>query len=622
MKRLCILITVTVMLLAAHGSELLAASGTNDKPTDPSVSEQAPVIRPGMGWSTDMERYADSVCFSNDPKTGNPTGNFDFGESLTYSEVAKQLGVDVSASATIDLFSASDTMNYMNSIKDTAFSSTINFYADATWQVMVNLLGSKEDALTAVGQSFYNNKNNMFRLICGDQIITKYDEGGELVVSIVIYFNSASDKTTFTNSLGVSYGLDSVKTKISNTTSSTNIDGTIDIKGFQRGGDPQSLAGVLKDWDGQVNLSDFEDIADKIIGSLIDYASNQWSKQFDFDTTSGQCSNCSTIPRSVLLGLTLEQVGLEAGTSWVTPAVKDARNTLGQTLNHNQDLVSHLRVLFDSKYSVNPFPDVWDTGSSVYQELHNLYTHATDNVAKLLQDGLDCYTDPKGCPETLANIQKQLQPTDPATVFDAMAPIRRQVTSSLIPKNGREVEYTYTYWIYTDAASQPGPDNCQWWAAKQVREFFIYGCAYFQEPFKYEQQSISGVLDPNTEYTFEYEDWTYPSLIFLNKAFNIDDSLGEWKFITSKFYYTPEGFSVVPWTRGEDFGPTAVEYSGATDDGQTDSWSGYLNTPLWADSWCAQFPEAAFLSRFACSARFMRPGCWGSIMLCRVSISL
>lgn len=384
MKRLCILITVTVMLLAAYGTELLASSGTNDKPTALSLSEQVPDISPGIGWSTDMDRYAGSVNFSNDTITGNPEGSLSFGESLKYSQVAHSLGVDESAKASIDLFSARNTTNYLNSIKDTAFSSTINFYADASWHATVNPQGREEDA------------------------------------------------------------------------------------------------------------------ANEIVGSLIDYASNQWSKQFD--VKSGTCTTCATIPGSVNHGWPVKNAGLKASTSWVTTAVSDARNALGYTLNSNQDLVSHLRVLLDSNYGAFPFPDAWDTSSVVYQELHDLDTHATDNVETILKDGWDCYTDPEGCPETLANIQKQFQKTDPKTVFDAMAPIKRQVTYSLIPYEDLPA-YTdgETYWVFTDTPG--GRNNPQWvsdvWWGDPDSSHIYKGWTDFEQPTKYEDQSISGQLQQN-----------------------------------------------------------------------------------------------------------------------------
>jgi len=73
----------------------------------------------------------------------------------------------------------------------------------------------------------------MFRLLCGDTLISSYEEGATLIISLKIVFNSKEEKEQFDTKIGIKIGsfIDATTT-ISQYSSQYNLNGKVSLLGF------------------------------------------------------------------------------------------------------------------------------------------------------------------------------------------------------------------------------------------------------------------------------------------------------------------------------------------------------------------------------------------------------
>ena len=90
------------------------------------------------------------------------------------------LGVDVTTKLNFGLFSIKATHHYTRSIRDTDTSFSINYYHLVEREVSLKF--DSAGVLNDNGNKIYQSgKNNLFRVTCGDQIITSYKQRASLL---------------------------------------------------------------------------------------------------------------------------------------------------------------------------------------------------------------------------------------------------------------------------------------------------------------------------------------------------------------------------------------------------------------------------------------------------------
>ena len=74
------------------------------------------------------------------------------------------------------------------------FKHTLNWYAHKAVNVSYNITKKGQDALNDYGKQIYTQHKDLFSKKCGDQYISKYQDGGLLLMSIVLNFDSEIDQ--------------------------------------------------------------------------------------------------------------------------------------------------------------------------------------------------------------------------------------------------------------------------------------------------------------------------------------------------------------------------------------------------------------------------------------------
>lgn len=105
--------------------------------------------------------------------------------------------------------------------------------------------------LNDVGKMVYQNgKNAVFRLACGDQIITSYKQRASLLFTFNLQFHTHSDSMEIKAGLGASYGdFFSMSAKIQDLAVKKSITGTMNLQVYQVGGKPSEVAKVINSKD-------------------------------------------------------------------------------------------------------------------------------------------------------------------------------------------------------------------------------------------------------------------------------------------------------------------------------------------------------------------------------------
>lgn len=369
-----------------------------------------PAYELGGGYSSDRQMPTYLICLNNGTKTfsGDSKSTIFFGDSRSFEEFQKDLNVDVSASASIGLFSGDISASYARHVKETTY--TQSFYYSEKVLLPTEIFHPNdygEKALNPLGLSIYQQGPDHFRAACGDQLVQQNHLGAGLYVTLKVNFNTLDDKSTFTANAGAKYGsMFSVSAKISQVVSQHNIKGQLEVSALQVGGDVSSLAKIFSQGPNPyaVTSCSLEDLSScqKTITGVLAYAANSFPDQINFQngTVLGSAASegYTFMPMSLL--------GLKVGNSIITPEVEGARNELGNLYLHIQNEQIFVTHILESTIFNSFFNDVKD-------QLKKTGNDLSTNI-KLL-DNLDsgvmgCYNSPEECVDILHNMTQKLIP--------------------------------------------------------------------------------------------------------------------------------------------------------------------------------------------------------------------
>lgn len=117
--------------------------------------------------------------------------SFDQGSSFT--ELEKQIKIDVSAKYSKEIFSTDIGAQYMKQIKDTQYSLSVNYYQFIESEITMESGYGPAGALTPDGLKVYgsvNKPNPRFGVLCGDKFVSSFKIGASLVLSLSLKFIS------------------------------------------------------------------------------------------------------------------------------------------------------------------------------------------------------------------------------------------------------------------------------------------------------------------------------------------------------------------------------------------------------------------------------------------------
>ena len=431
-------------------------------------------IQPGTGYSHDTLAIAPVACYA--PLTVTRSGqsstvNFSLRQDV--SQIADSFGVTANFSGAVGIFGADGLIRYLNELKENNYSIGLNYSEEISDSVNSSYSYVTDTILNDTGKAIYaNGQNPLFRLFCGDTLITGYDEGAGLIMSMKISFSDKSQKEIFASHIGA--GITSFLNAAGDASSIAaqyHLTGQISILAYQLGGDPSQLAKMLGSSVVTCSLASVDDC--KLTAKdLIDYATNIFPTQI-VQQNGVWLSSLAPIG-AIKTDFQVSDFGMLLAPNYATPDVLAARSSLADKFNHNKYYADNLYSILNSyKVPLDPSYQAQVTGlNNTVQKNLKLFS-ATPNGSS----ALDCWKFPYKCVDNANYLLGLLQGIESGSVFNTIiGPILHNyyehylgttlwVNGSLagplavfpdFPDNG--------HWHMTSAAMQliPTPEGSSW----------------------------------------------------------------------------------------------------------------------------------------------------------------
>lgn len=367
----------------------------------------------GRGYSGDSQQTAINACYNTTIYSiSGEESTVKLSEAMTFEEFTESLNIDFSGSGNIYGFEFGGEFDYFQFIKDEYLSISLNYYQVAYSKASLQVHGAGTDMLSPDGKALYNNGSNpYFNIVCGDNVISSYNQGALLAMSIKIVFKSHYDMQEYTAEAGGSYaGIFSASTKVQDIVTHLNIQGTISMSAFQKGGEPSKLSNILaKDTHGDYYLLSCSlqnmDACNKVANGLLEYAQSDFSSQFsvtgDKNITILGIGQYSYEP-TYYFGLPVKSI--------VTPEIKQDRIKLSEALKEYKYYYQPLL-----KALVNDYPVQWDINSNTYKDAMTLNKQVINNAEIILNSdpqigAIGCFNRPDQCPSITKAIFANINP--------------------------------------------------------------------------------------------------------------------------------------------------------------------------------------------------------------------
>ena len=169
-----------------------------------------------IGWNSSTGLTPGQCLNYTIAPLSNPVEQVSFSSQNTANSTAEQINVSATVSLAFDLFSASDTFSFSDQWQSSTNSSNqyYNFYSLST----LNSTVPPTNPLNAQGQ----NAGTSFNTLCGSDYLSSVPVGMVATISINYGSTSQSTQQSITNTLNVSFGLDSVSTAVGTASQDTS----------------------------------------------------------------------------------------------------------------------------------------------------------------------------------------------------------------------------------------------------------------------------------------------------------------------------------------------------------------------------------------------------------------
>ena len=383
------------------------------------IKQDIPGIQFTGGYSTDRQMPVEMKCLKNGTisYSGNAKSFDDFTTSIFIDEVSQILRVDLSSDIDIGVFSTSDEAEYVRYLKDDTYS--LGYYFASKIELPTKIYGPPDPGtgigvLTGYGQTEYNTSLADFRDVCGDQYIQQITEGGAIIASLRLDFESKYQKSVFIEHTHESFlGIETASKTIEQIAIDYNLNGTLDFSAIQIGGDVGEIAEIFNASKSRyyINSCAIKNLTscNEIIGGLLSYSDDLFQHQINY--TDGVVTGSPTIMSFDAVNYTT--LLLNMSDSVITSEIESARATLAESFWNQTEAQKVYTHVVDS--SVGKRLPYYNASKEYMENLEaNLELFTLDNN----QAPLGCFYTPTNCPNVTETIMGELKPYNMSLVND------------------------------------------------------------------------------------------------------------------------------------------------------------------------------------------------------------
>lgn len=345
----------------------------------------------GLGYSSDSLMPAPAICYNPIlTKRTKQTSEINFDNSYNFDKITDKFNISSNFNVGIGNFQIGALFSYLKEHEETSFSESFNYFQKITGNVEMYYSYKSEDLLNDTGKKIYENgENPLFRILCGDRLISSYEEGAALIFSLKLVFKDSSQKSEFKTKVNFPFGnILNISPEIEKITKKQNLGGVLKISGFQLGGDPTQLSRIISLKTSTCSLNKMEDCQD-MIKTMIDYASNEFPKQFKNE--DGKWTSSLVPLGQFTKDFSVDEFGVKLAKSFVDEKVLKLRYDLVGIFQKAKFNFFHVNFIYEN------YPGVFR--EEEFRVLHNAYevTKFNYDLVRTTCEPLFCWKEPQKC---------------------------------------------------------------------------------------------------------------------------------------------------------------------------------------------------------------------------------
>ena len=364
-----------------------------------SIQNDTEELTEGLGYSSDSLMPAPAICY-NPVKTNRTkqTSEINFDNSYTFDKITDKFNLSTNFNIGIGNFQLGSLFNYLKEHEETSYSISFNYFQKITGEVEMFYSYKPEDLLNDTGKKIYDEGNNpLFRILCGDRLISSFEEGAALIFSLKLVFKDFSQKIDFKTKINVPFGsILNIAPEIEKLSEKHHLGGFLKISGFQLGGDPTQLSRIISLKTSTCSLNKMDDCQD-IIKTMIEYASNEFPKQFQ--SKDGKWTSSLVPLGQFTKDFSVDEFGIKLSKSFVDDKVLKLRDDLVDIFHQSRNNFNHINFIYENY----PAP----LKKENYDILNQAYITSKFNLelVKTTCEPLFCWREPQKCESIINFIQ-------------------------------------------------------------------------------------------------------------------------------------------------------------------------------------------------------------------------
>lgn len=274
-------------------------------------------ISPGKGFYSDAGTFTNKLCFNVLSVTKTQQKEITNYDLKDIQILLNDIDPEGSLLKGLNLFK--DDYNYL--IETNAKTISLFFYSKISQTV--NIVYDEKNLLTKDAQLIRDKSPTNFRFLCGDTLVSQYEEGGILFFSLNLIFNKVEDISRIIKTVSLKQKLPQLIGSVVKEAQNLKIEGKIKVVINQYGGNVYDLANI------HTTSCDFSGSSDcnLIVESITKYINEVFPKGFKKDDNGVYTQSLIPLFRFRIYKY-VNDMGIDIGKSALTPEIKEARRVL------------------------------------------------------------------------------------------------------------------------------------------------------------------------------------------------------------------------------------------------------------------------------------------------------
>ncbi len=240
-------------------------------------------IRPGTAYDSLRKKFLNvqTVDGRVSEEFGNVEAQFETGIDLGFNEIVKMLNGSIDVDVNFSIVRASAGSNIAKETACGEYSQSFTLHGFVRPKKRVFVPNGENFTLSPVGNEIATNYQTELYELAGDEFVTAIEYGAEIFINMKIDYRNSHDKSNIGGYLDVDFmgGVVTASGKLSYLDEETKKSIKINIKAFQKGGDPKNLLQIIPNNIATCTLSNPEPCFNLFAGA-IQYARGDFQKQF------------------------------------------------------------------------------------------------------------------------------------------------------------------------------------------------------------------------------------------------------------------------------------------------------------------------------------------------------